>query len=141
MPKRDGLRTKLSTELKMDESTPGWQDAVMKRLEERAMARKKPLGREANYYRFKLITGKSLPGLLRMAAEKRGISLQGYMRRALAAFVAYDLGLDMTKVLEDGPATLAWGRTGGKVLDENGNVITQEDGKGYGQWVINDLRD
>ena len=76
-----------------------------------------------------------------MAAEKRGISLQGYMRRALAAFVAYDLGLDMTKVLEDGPATLAWGRTGGKVLDENGNVITQEDGKGYGQWVINDLRD
>lgn len=43
-----------------------------------------------------------------IASRQRGVSLELYVRRAVLALVAYDLGADLGQLLEGGPAI--WGR-------------------------------
>lgn len=64
--------------------------------------------------------------LLKEAARQRGISMEGYLRRAVMAFLVADLGLDWDTVMADEPSVCGFGaepRTGRRVA-----------GAGYGRW-------
>lgn len=85
--------------------------------------------------------------LLRLAAESRGITIVGYVRRAVAKQVAKDLELDWDEVLIHSPYPAAYGeilpddahrlyvkreRRDGVVLSVLESV--PDDGTGFGDW-------
>ena len=70
------------------------------------------------------------PALL-AAAEKRGMSVSAYTRRASLAFAAHDLGLDLAQLLIDEPAT--------RHKFDGGGLDREEAGQGHGNWVIEGL--
>lgn len=74
--------------------------------------------------------------LLDEAARRRGISMAGYARRALAAFIAYDLGLpleEVTQYMSRATEYREWGAHGRPLVRIN------DDGSGFGRWVIVEL--
>lgn len=133
MAKRDGLRMKLRGELKMDESTPGWQDRV---LDKSLGASKSDPNKKKHGNDMYFQSGKGLKTLLNLAAEKRGVSKSTYARRALAAFIAHDLDITPEQVLDGGPRPCAWGKTGADVHQERGDKL-----EGYGHWRIGALHE
>lgn len=76
-------------------------------------------------------------GYLSSAAKARGMSKIGYMRRAVAAFIAYDLGIDRSDVTRHFARPVGYGRPGGFDRHEK----THDDGTGYGLWTIRELID
>jgi hypothetical protein len=66
------------------------------------------------------------------AAKRRGIGRAAYIRRALAHFVAADLGIDPAELISQCPLPTRWGevRTG-----SSGRGLT-DDGKGFGDWDL-----
>lgn len=63
------------------------------------------------------------------AAQKRGISLAGYIRRATLALIAMDLGLNLRDLLELDAAVTPIGK--------NGTLPTKDlDGELYGTWEV-----
>jgi hypothetical protein len=74
--------------------------------------------------------------LLEEACKRRGISRQGYARRAIGAFIANDLGMDLADVLKHCAVPIP--------LDNFVNrrpVRTEDDGKGFGPWKIKEVED
>lgn len=69
---------------------------------------------------------------LRRAAEKRGISLSGYIRRATMAFVARDLGLPARDLFELDAAPVPFDQT--RRNWPRGHVPKDLDGEMYGTW-------
>lgn len=67
--------------------------------------------------------------LLNAAARSRDISVQGYMRRALARQIAKDLGIDWHSVLAYCAAPAPWNKAH-KAYTKRG----ADDGTGYGDW-------
>lgn len=67
--------------------------------------------------------------VLVMAAQARGISIAGYIRRATMAHVAMDLGLDPIELFEKDMAPSPAGR-GGQWSDKD------LDGEKFGQWKV-----
>lgn len=132
MPKRDGLRTELRTMGHLTKSKPGWEDRILDKVFSRKLARANhdlKWGRELN-----VTAGKTLKAAVGEAAEKRGMSRTSYMRRAIAAFVAHDLGTTPAKLLEDGPRAAPSGTT----LPPKD--APPEDGvTGFGPWKIGSL--
>lgn len=137
MPKRDGLRMRFHDQLKVDESTPGWQDRLTDSVLGRDLVRGtsgKGVGkREGNHVYIN--AGLSWKQLVKVAAEKRGASISTYIRRAVAAFIAHDLDITLPDVLEDGPRPCAWGRTGAYRTDP------PDTGQDYGPWIIGELHE
>lgn len=72
--------------------------------------------------------------LLREAAKARGISISGYVRRAVAAFIAYDTGKDVRDILVHAPGPTAYGR-----IASNLHQKTFDDSTGFGLWRIERL--
>jgi hypothetical protein len=74
--------------------------------------------------------------LLDAAAHKRGITMAGYARRALAAFIAHDLGMSITEVTQYMSQPSGYREIGahGRPL-----VRLNDDGEGYGDWTIYEL--
>lgn len=68
---------------------------------------------------------------LRLAAERRGMSVSAYARRAAIAFVAHDLGISLTELLRDEPLTR---HNSMRIAD-----IVSEGGRGHGPWNIERL--
>lgn len=129
MGKRDGLRMRFHNSMRLDESTPGWQDRVIENL----ASKEKFLGPAADpkYPRFYIHAGQTLTALMPLAAERRGLSKSTYIRRAIAAFVAHDLEQDFAEVLKDGPSLVRYAHRSGY-----GAKRRVDDGKGHGPWEI-----
>ncbi|QIG59028.1 ribbon-helix-helix DNA binding domain protein [Microbacterium phage Fransoyer] len=108
----------------------GWRELVRDQLnvkaEERA-ARQRDHGRPISVSRVGFAA--AVQPLLVRAAQLRGISIAGYIRRATMAFVARDLGLDPIEIFEQDMAPSPYGR-GGQYRDKD------LDGKLFGQWKV-----
>lgn len=68
---------------------------------------------------------------LHEAARARGMSVGAFVRRSALAFVAHDLGIELSELLEHEPVTRVW--------LEAVAVTHDMAGQGHGQWVIKEL--
>jgi hypothetical protein len=115
-----------------DPSSPGWQVRALERVKQR----QKKTHRNSERTSGTLATyDDGLRALLDEACRRRGISRQGYLRRALCAFLAYDLGLPYASVgrYVSTPTTYSAAAAGGR------RVRVDDDGTGYGPWKIEQL--
>lgn len=117
-----------------DPEIPGWQQRALDRVAERqSPKRSKHKGgdRKNGLYLF---FDDGFRVLLDEAARRRDISLTGYCRRAIAAFLAHDLGIPFEDVVKHTASPSKYmqsgGGTGGKGYDE---------GLGKGDWTIGSL--
>lgn len=80
--------------------------------------------------------------LLRKAANARGISASGYARRAVAAFVAADLGMDLGQVCAHLPKpSPVEGNMRGLPREQHPRFNPGawiDDGAGFGRWQVCD---
>lgn len=115
-----------------DPEEEGWEERVLQRV--RARKRKNPgAGRNRRDYMVKVWFDDPFRLLLDEAAKRRNITLSGYTRRALAAFVAKDLGIPITEVLKHASKPTDYGTA----YPRPGKPIRSvDDGEGYGDWVI-----
>lgn len=78
--------------------------------------------------------------LLRAAADRRGISASGYVRRAVSAFVAADLGLPWEQVCAHVPKPSPPEGTMRALPREQHPLYNPgrwvDDGAGYGSWSV-----
>lgn len=73
---------------------------------------------------------------LRQAARVRGISGGAYLRRAVAAFAAHDLGVEFEDILKDSPSP-DWNNHRGEVNGKKQVWVREyDDGSGYGTWEV-----
>lgn len=75
--------------------------------------------------------------LLDEAADRRDISLNAYIRRATAAFIAYDLGMPYTEVVRHTAQPKA--RNPEQMHFPEGR--SYDDGRGMGPWLIEGLKE
>lgn len=121
---------------------PGWQDRVTTAVQdnERTKADRRGAGMRNWNARLTVVTDVELRPLLRQAANARGISVTGYVRRATAAFIAADLGVPFAEVCahmpRPGPAlgTMRGLPPEQRPLHNPGRWI--DDGAGYGAWEV-----
>lgn len=124
---------------------PKWHEAVTSGVDKAEKKRRRPA------MTFNVDIEMRL--LLAAAAETRGMTASAYARRAIAAFIARDLGLEFGAVTRFGPAVedpenFAAKRTkatatrravnGGKIYSGGKIPATHDDGAGYGTWVVCD---
>jgi hypothetical protein len=76
-----------------------------------------------------------MKALLNEAAQRRGISMAGYARRAIAAFIAHDLGMELSEVTKYCAKPIHFRPNGGAGRNEKLN----DDGEGHGDWRIRKL--
>lgn len=85
-----------------------------------------------------LTVGANVPwqfkALISMAAKRRGISISGYVRRALAAFVASDLEMSYEDVLREFPYPAPSGASGAQWVHNDLTPQDFDNGEGYGDW-------
>jgi hypothetical protein len=109
-----------------DQSKPGWQERAI-----RGISTNKRKSKQASLhmdvpYQFK--------PLLAMAARRRGISQSGYMRRAVAAFVAQDLQMPYEDVLDGMQTPHPNNATRAGWAELEFIPGEQDNGEGYGDW-------
>lgn len=108
----------------------GWRETVMGRVEEKARHARNHQGNIRDV-RLSMFVGFEFSAALNRAAAARGISRVGYLRRAVAAFLAADLGMPFDRLTRECPKPLpytrerAWVTAGG-----------DDDGTGYGTWHV-----
>jgi hypothetical protein len=115
------------------ESEPGWQQRAIDRVRARQHEQRRHNERSSGLYLF---FDDPFRVALDAAAEDRGISLTGYLRRSAAAFIAYDLGLPLEEVAKHGARPAPYGGSGG-----GRKVRTHDDGLGFGPWDITGLEE
>jgi hypothetical protein len=110
-------------------SEPGWE----KRALERVVARqRKAINRTKRRNGMTLYFDDPFRVLLDAAAARRGMSLAGYCRRAVAAMIAYDFGLEPGQVMMHTSRPTAYRAEAGA----GRAVKTNDDGTDYGPWRI-----
>lgn len=114
-------------------SVPGWQERAIERVRARQHKTRRAYERRNGLYLF---FDDPLRVLLDEACMRRNISLTGYCRRALVAFLAHDLGMPIAEVAKHTAVPTNYGATGGGRL-----VRTQDDAKGKGPWQITGLEE
>jgi hypothetical protein len=115
-----------------DPSTPGWQQAALARVLQRQKRTKRHTERKSGV----LATfDDPFRVLLDEACRRRNISMQGYARRAIAAFVARDLGLTSLEVFRYMARPTAYRAEAGAGRPAR----TEDDGRGNGPWYIQEL--
>lgn len=113
-----------------DKSTPGWKEDLLAVTKEQQRKR----GRERKNGMF-LFFDDPFRVLLHQAAEARGLSITGYGRRATAAFIAHDLGMPFSSVVQHSAHPVKYGGGGGGKLKH-----TNDTGEGYGNWVLGEVK-
>lgn len=102
-----------------DDERPEWQQ----RLEDTIGEAKMPK------YLIQALLAEEYRPLITRAAAKRGIPVSAYLRRAMMAFVAYDLDIDFLELAVAEPA-----------ITESENLPPRRfRGKGFGKWRIRKL--
>lgn len=108
---------------------PDWQQKAMARVGEAQKARnKRRRVRQANVQVF---YDPPFAGLLKRAAMARGINIAGYVRRAVGARIAADLGLEFSEVMRHCAAPAAYGE---RYASPERRVKSHDDGEGFGPW-------
>lgn len=120
-----------------DGGREGWEDRVKTKIHEQTAAQK---AKQRRYWDSSLVIWFQLPWrtLVRQAADRRGMSVSGYIRRATSAYIARDLGLSMEEVVEHTPHPAPRGsvmrETGDKHPLARGRL--KDDGTGFGDWPL-----
>ena len=120
-----------------DGAKEGWQERAVHSLDNQPRTKQEPNGvaRLSSPVHWKFIS------LVRLAAEVRDISVAGYIRRAVAAFVAHDLEMSFGEILQFSPLPNRFGAGGvGKNALKPGWKMTDpsppDDGTGFGKWDV-----
>jgi len=117
-----------------DVSVPGWQKRAFDRVKARQRGSKRHTERQDG---VRTVWDVPFRVLLDEAAMRRGISMAGYCRRAIAAFVAHDLGITPKASAQYMPVPTQYRSAGGV-----GNIVkTRDNLAGYGKWVITGLEE
>jgi len=116
-----------------DPSTPGWRDRAIARVKQRQQENRRHNERTNGLYLF---FDDELRVLLDEACLRRDISLTGYARRAMIAFIAHDLGMKYEDVAQYAAEPVGYGKSGGGRTKR-----TRDHGKGMGRWMIAGLRE
>jgi hypothetical protein len=116
------------------EEDPNWMENALARVRERQRGNKQQRHRRNGSYLF---YDDEFRAYIDEAAERRGMSLSGYMRRCIAAFLSHDLGVPFSEIVQ---------HTAKPNASMKGTVPgmqkrTQDDGRGFGPWIIKDLRE
>lgn len=115
-----------------DPSEPGWQERAMSRVKARQKQSKRHTERRDG---VRAVWDLPFRALIDEAARRRGVSMAGYCRRAIAAFVEHDLGLDTGEAAQHMPVPTTYGIHYG----HGASVKTRDNLKDYGHWVIRGL--
>lgn len=107
-------------------SVPGWQG----RITDAVWADE---GRKRQLVPLQVAMGMPLRLLIREAADRRGMSSVAYVRRAVAAFLAADLGSSLQEVCALAPPVRT-DRSHGRRGKFTGHGPGADDGAGYGHW-------
>jgi hypothetical protein len=126
-------------------ATSSWQEKAFTAVEKAEKKRVPQVTAWGNQFHIRMSS--PFKSLVRTAAEKRGISLVGYMRRAIARQVAADLELDFQHVVGLTPYPAAYGerlpdsahlgitrreKRDGRVMHVQ--YCLPDDGTGFGDW-------
>lgn len=112
-------------------STPEYPESVIAAVNAQASTGRR--GRERGYS-FTISAHRELAPLIKRAAAMRGCTTTTYVRRALAAFLAHDLGMRLTDVTRTFPAAVQSGMRNTPGLAKGQR--SEDDGEGYGSWRI-----
>lgn len=117
-----------------DPSEPGWEQRALNRIKQRQKKSKRWTERTSGVL---AVYDDPFKTLIDEAAQRRGISLAGYARRAIAAMVAYDLGIPLEEATQHMPHPTEYRIGGGagrpaKIVDK---------GTGFGPWKIVEVED
>lgn len=111
-----------------DPSIPGWRDRAIARVVQRQAKTRRANERKNGMYLF---FDDELRVLLDEACKRRDISLTGYGRRAMIAFIAHDLGMKLEDVAQHAAEPVGYGKSGG-----GRQTRTHDNGIGRGLWRI-----
>lgn len=112
-----------------DPEEPGWQQRALERVKARQAKRRNSDARKNS---ITLFIDDGFRVLLDEACRRRNISLSGYCRRAVGAFIAHDLKLKLADVLHFTAVPAGYGEHSGPRPNER----SHDDGKGRGAWHI-----
>lgn len=110
-----------------------WRDTVLAKVEKQARATRNKHG-HGRGARVQYMVSVDYLKAVDAAARVRGISRMGYMRRAVAAFVAADLGVEFESVVAGGAMPQPHESTGEVVVGIGRGA--NDDGAGYGTWQV-----
>lgn len=111
-----------------DPSVPGWQKRVLDKVKKNQKRTKRNTERTSGV----LATfDEPFRELLEEAARRKGISRQGFARRAIGAFIAYELGMDIEDVVKHSARPLPYGK-----YMKGMPKRTEDDATGFGPWKI-----
>jgi hypothetical protein len=114
-----------------DPEREGWRERALERVQSRQKKTKRNTERKNGMFLF---FDDGFRALLDEAARRRNISMTGYLRRAAAAMIAYDLGIDITEVLKFTAHPAGYGELGGGAQKH-----PHDTGEGRGNWAIRSL--
>lgn len=121
-----------------DGGEPGWEERVIEGINAQEREKKRKRGRT---WDVSILIWFDMPyrKVLKMAADSRGMSISGYVRRATAAFISHDLGLPYKDIVRHtpypAPHTGAMTRTDGtSPRDMKGRQM--DNGTGFGDWIL-----
>lgn len=110
-----------------DLAVPGWQHRLVDDVFAAA-------GAKRNVTCLQVAMGFELRALLRAAADARGMGTSAYVRRAMCAFVAADLDLQLADVCAMAPPVRTDRRHGRRGKPAGTHGRRRDDGSGYGHW-------
>lgn len=113
-----------------DPAKPGWEERVLERVE-KSLQSKGHVAQKRRKWSLQIFADTEYGLLLREAAKRRGMTMASYVRRAVAARVARDLGLPMREVTRWCAAVTPWD---GEARPGQPRVKTSDDGTGWGEW-------
>jgi hypothetical protein len=112
-----------------DRSTPGWQARLVDRV-----------WTDQNKVRsltcMQVAMGFEMRALLRAAADTRGMGTSAYVRRAVLAFAAADLGMDFEHVCQLAPPVRPDRSHGRRGKEPGTHGPGRDTGTGYGHWHV-----
>lgn len=114
-----------------DPEDPNWQENLLTKVNAVAVKNaRKHRNRKSN---IQVFFDPPFKRLLSMAAEKRGMSIGSYARRAIGARIAADLHLPFADVMAFCPSVAPNGVAG---TGNHTRQRTYDDGTGYGDWGV-----
>jgi hypothetical protein len=113
-----------------DRVAADWRETILDKVEVKARERRNRNGKIRDA-KLVMNVGMGFARALNEAAERRGISRVGYLRRAVAAFLAADLGVPFESIARECPAPTPFTRERAWVTGTG-----DDDGRGFGTWVV-----